>query len=147
MTLLERRMWQTRVLLVVVGMSLPYLARLPGTFTRGSQWLVSYVGPGIGFFMFLQTFNSLVWGMLYAASFKVRRPLVLLLPSLAGFGSLAYFHAQLDLAADAQMGVALVFIPVYSAGIAALALLTSIAVLGRGDRRSSEASESANRRR
>jgi hypothetical protein len=35
-------------------------------------------------------------------------------PSLFGFGFLAWAHYSLDLAADAQAAIALVFIPIYA---------------------------------
>lgn len=99
-----------RTWVVLVGIALPYAARLP----RGIEWLRQYIDAGLAGFAFLGAFNAIAWGAILAISFGYRRPSSLLAPALCGFGFLAWAHATLDLAADAQAGVALVFIPVYA---------------------------------
>lgn len=117
-------MTASRLAIVIVGVLLPYAARLPG----GAAWVRQYTEAGIGGFVFIQAFNALAWGSLLALSFRIRRPAWLLLPCLAGFGFLAWAHCRLDLAADAQAAIAVVFFPVYAlvpiavGGLAAYAL-------------------------
>ena len=75
--------------------------------------------------MLLSMANAIAWGAILIASLFYQRPVSLLVPSVLGFGFLAYAHYTLDLAADAQAGVALIFIPIY-----ALVPITVGAIIG-----------------
>jgi len=110
-----------RVLVVLVGIVLPYAARLP----RGAEWLHQYTDVGLGGWLYFGAFNAIAWGAILAVSFLYRRPLSLLLPALPGFGFLAWAHCSLDLAADAQAAIGLIYIP-----IVALAPIGVGAVIG-----------------
>lgn len=59
-------------------------------------------------------FNAVAWGALLGISFLYRRAISLLVPCAFGFGALAWAHATLDLRADAQSALALIFIPIYA---------------------------------
>jgi len=98
----------TRILIVIVGILLPYAARLP----RGTEWVGQYTGTGLNGFLMLEAFNAIAWGGLLGLTFLIRRPTAMLVPCLLGFGFLAWLHATLDLAADAQAGIGLVLIPI-----------------------------------
>ncbi len=100
----------TRFLIVIVGILLPYAARLP----RGTEWIGQYTGTGLNGFLMLEAFNVIAWGGLLALTFLIRRPTAILAPCLLGFGFLAWSHATLDLAADAQAGIGLILIPIYA---------------------------------
>jgi hypothetical protein len=128
----DRRMWRIRIALLATGVLTPYLARVPGMFEHGSSWLTSYVSSGIGGFAAIQSFNSLVWGSLYAASLFVRKPSPLVLPSIAGLGFVGVAHSGVDLTHGARAAVALAFIPIYALPIIGGTFLLSILVLGRG---------------
>jgi hypothetical protein len=99
-----------RLGIAIVGILLPYVVRIPG----GSAWVRQYTAAGLGGFLFFEAFNAIAWGSLIGLSFLIRRPLLLLVPCGLGFGYLAWAHATLDLAADAQAAIALVFIPFYA---------------------------------
>lgn len=103
-------MRKARLLVMLVGILLPYAARLP----RGIGWLQQYTDNGIGAGLFLGAFNTIAWGAIIAVSFLYKRPSSLWAPVLLGFGFLAFAHYSLDLAADAQAAIALVFIPIYA---------------------------------
>lgn len=103
-------MRKARLIVMLAGILLPYAARLP----RGLQWLGQYTDESIGAWLFLGAFNAIAWGAIIAASFLYKRPSSLWAPALLGFGFLAFAHYSLDLAADAQAAVALVFIPIYA---------------------------------
>lgn len=103
-------MTAARIAIVVVGVLLPYAARIPW----GVDWVGQYTSGGFGGFLLLQSFNAIAWGSLLALTTAIRRPVWLLIPCLAGFCFLAWAHAALDLAADAQAAIALVFIPIYA---------------------------------
>jgi hypothetical protein len=100
-----------RFLVVVMGFPLPFLARLP----LGIPWLRQYTDcSGLDGILFLTGFQSVPVAALFALSFVFRTPRAWLLPVGAGFSYLAWHHARLDLAADAQSAIALVLIPIYS---------------------------------
>ncbi|MBV6855174.1 hypothetical protein KWH45_17335 [Xanthomonas campestris pv. mirabilis] len=99
-----------RFLLVIAGVVLPYAARLP----FGLGWLRQYTDVGLGGWLLLGGFNAIAWGALLGISFLYRRPIALLVPCLLGFGVLAWAHATLDLRADAQSALSLIFIPIYA---------------------------------
>lgn len=103
-------MRKARLIVVLVGIVLPYAARLP----RGIGWLQQYTDNGLGAALFLSAFNAIAWGAIVAASFLYRRPSSIWAPALPGFAFLAYAHGSLDLAADAQSALGLVFIPIYA---------------------------------
>lgn len=112
---------KARWIVFLVGVLLPYAARLP----RGLEWLQQYTDVGAAGWALLGGFNAIAWGAILLASFFYRRPIALLLPAVPGFCFLAYAHYRLDLHADAQAGVALVFIPIY-----ALVPITAGAIAG-----------------
>jgi hypothetical protein len=103
-------MRNARFIVVLVGVLLPYAARLP----RGIEWLRQYTDASPGGWLFFAAFNAIAWGAMLAISLMYRRPVSLLAPSLLGFGFLAWAHATVDLKADAQAAIALVFIPIYA---------------------------------
>ena len=107
-------MKKARTTIIVVGILCPYLVRLP----RGLDWLAQYTGTemaaGLEGFMFISVFNAIAWGSLIALSFLYQRVESLAIPSVLGFGFLAWAHFNLDLRSDAQASVALVFIPIYA---------------------------------
>jgi len=103
-------MRKARLIVMLAGILLPYAARLP----RGIGWLQQYTDNGIGAGLFLGAFNAIAWGAIIAVSFLYKRPSSLWAPALLGFGFLAFAHYSLDLAADAQAAIGLVFIPIYA---------------------------------
>ena len=139
-TLTSSPMRRARLVVVTVGVLLPYLARIPGTFVHGASWLSSYFSGGMCGVLFVGAFNALSWGCLVLLSFLVRRPIALVPSALAGFGFLAFAHGGLDLGADAQSAVALAFIPVYAVPIICVTFLLSLAVFGRGGGRAAPTS-------
>ncbi len=96
-----------RILMVLFGLALPYLARLPG----GMDWLKQYTDVSVVGWLFLTAFNAIAVMALLGVSAAYRHRASLLAPAVAGFGFLAWAHGSLDLAADAQAAIALVFIP------------------------------------
>ncbi|GLK89290.1 hypothetical protein [Pseudomonas turukhanskensis] len=103
-------MRRARLTVFFVGLLLPYAARLPG----GVVWLTAYTNAGVGGWLLLNAFNAIAWGSILAISFLYRRPAYLLAPSLPGFGYLAWAHYTLDLAADAQASLGIIFIPIHA---------------------------------
>lgn len=108
-----------RVLIVAAGILLPFAVRIPG----GRAWLGQYTDGGIDGVMLIQAWNAMAWGSLLALSFLGSRPATLLVACVLGFGYLAWAHATLDLAADAQAGIGVVFIPVYAYALIAIGVI------------------------
>lgn len=99
-----------RISIAIIGVLLPYIARIP----RGLAWLQQYTDIEPGGYLFLGAFNAVAWGSLVALSFVFRRPGPLSIPCAFGFGFIAWAHYNLDLASDAQAAIALIFIPIYA---------------------------------
>lgn len=96
------------------GALLPYLVRL----IRGERWLMQYIDVGAGALL-LQAFNAIPLCGIFALTYIYRRVFPIIFPILPTFGFLAYGHYNLDLASDAQAGIALVFIPIYAVAFVA----------------------------
>jgi len=123
-----------RFLIAIVGIVLPYAVRIP----QGWAWVEQYTSAGLGGALFIESLNAIAWGALIALSFVIRRPALLLIPCALGFGYLAWAHATLDLAADAQAAIAVVFIPFYALvpiAIGGVVGIVSELALARGWRR------------
>jgi hypothetical protein len=103
-----------RILIVVVGILLPYLARIPGVFVKGADWFTSYLDGGIGGFLFFGVFEAICWGSILGASFSYRHSRSVWFPAIFGFIFPALGNAFLDLSSSSTAAVALVFIPIYS---------------------------------
>jgi len=105
-------MKSTRIAILIIGLLLPYAARIPGTFVHGSDWLTSYFGDNLMAIPLLEGFNAIAIGAILLATLTYRVKYSAWFPALFGFAYLAYMHSRLDLASDAQAPVALVFIPI-----------------------------------
>ncbi len=104
-------MRNARLAVALGGILLPYTARLlPG----GGGGIAPYVEQGLPAILFLEAFNAVAWGSIVACSFLYRDPVALLGPALLGFGYVGWAHYALDLSADAQAGLGVVFIPLYA---------------------------------
>lgn len=99
-----------RIAIVIFGILLPYLARIPG----GSSWLQQYTGNGIGGFLFFGAFNAIAWGAILSFTFLYKHKPPIIVPVLFGFAPLAWVHGTYDLSSDAQAAIGLVFIPIYA---------------------------------
>lgn len=104
------KMRKLRVFVVVFGIFLPYLARIP----RGLSWLSDYTNGGLAGFLLMGAFNAIAWGSIVGLSSWYQRPSSILFPAVFGFGYLAWAHFSLDMRSDAQAAIALVFIPIYA---------------------------------
>ena len=103
-------MKNTRIIIAITGILLPYLARLP----LGSAWVSQYTDISFVGILFFGVFNAIAWGSILAISFLFHRPSSLIFPCVFGFAFLAWAHYTLDLSADAQSAISLVIIPIYA---------------------------------
>lgn len=111
-----------RVAVVLVGVALPYAARLPGVLLKGPDWLTSYFPGEIGVLL-LFGFNAIVWCAILAGTLAFRSVPAVLISAAIGFALPFYFHATLDLRADAQASVALIGLPILSLPLVGLGWL------------------------
>lgn len=106
----KRQMNKVRIIVALLGIFLPYLVRIP----RGMAWVEQYTDTSILGFVFFGAFNAIAWGSLIAFSFLFRRPAPFLIPCTTGFAFLGWAHYGLDLGADAQAALAVIFIPIFA---------------------------------
>jgi hypothetical protein len=119
---------RVRIAIAVVGILLPYLARIPGVFAHGQQWLTSYFGTGTLAILFFGAFNAINWGAILVGTLFYRSVAAALLAAVLGFAPLAVAHSTIDLSADAQAAIALVILPIFSLPFVVIAWLLGFAV-------------------
>lgn len=103
-----------RITIVILGILLPYLARIPGSILHGKYWLVQYISGGLAGFLILGGFNAICWGNILAFTFAYRRAYSIWFPVIVGFAYPIYGHYSLDIASDGQAAIALIVIPIRS---------------------------------
>ncbi len=128
-----------RIAVALIGIALPYLARIPGMVSRGPDWLTSYFGSGLGAFVFFGAFNAINWGAIVLASLAFRSIPAVVVAAAVGFALPIYAHATLDLASDAQAAIGLIFIPIFSLPLVGLGWLLGLGVDWAWRRRSGRA--------
>lgn len=116
---------KTRLLLgfgaLLACVMLPWIARLP----KGWDWVAQYIPDQehLGSGLLLFGAFSLLPGIVAACMALLSKPLFylpVLTATLFALGFLGYAHYHLDLAADAQAAIALLFIPMYASALALL---------------------------
>lgn len=116
----ERRVRVPNLLfLICVGSALlvPYLARLPGVFIHGSEWLQSYV-TGIGAILFLCALSAIHGVALYVVGkISKKNPLTFWFAFGLSVGYLLWAHGSINLSASSTAAIGLIFIPVSAAFI------------------------------
>lgn len=101
--------WRTiRISIVVIGLLLPYLVRVP----FGLQWLMQYVETGALGFCFISGLNLPTLGLLIGFSYLYQYRSSLILPCLVAFALQAIGHAEIDLSSDAQASLAWIILPI-----------------------------------
>jgi len=103
-------MRRARLVVIVVGILLPYLARIPGAPITGSSWF--RWGPSRH--RVHRCPSGAVPGGILLASFTFRHPSTLWFPAALGFGAVAIGHAFLDLSSSSTAALGLVAIPLLS---------------------------------
>ena len=104
---------RARWIIVIVGILLPYLARIPGMFVYGPEWLWSYLDVGLDGLLFIGAFNAINWGTVLLMTLNLKHARAAWYPAVLGFALPVFLHASLDLSSDAQAGIALIFIPIF----------------------------------
>jgi len=79
-------MRNARIVVIVMGVLLPFAARLPG----GLDWMGQYLQGSVGLLLLVSGFNAIAWGAILACSLAYKRPASLVLPALFGFAFLAW---------------------------------------------------------
>jgi hypothetical protein len=101
-----------RLWVVLVGVLLPYLARLP----RGTDWLLQYF-PAQGTLaavLLMAGFNAVAWGAVLLLGQFYRHSVSWLFPALPGFAYLAVGHYSLDLTSNPNAPISLVMLPFFA---------------------------------
>ena len=98
-----------RWLLVALGVLLPYVAQL-----GNGQGLQVYLDSGWQGNLFALAMGAVLWLPLLGLTWLYRFPKFIWWPAALGLGFAFWAHVSIDLAADAQAGLAVVMIPVLS---------------------------------
>lgn len=106
---------RTRWLLVGLGVSLPYIARIG---SAGDYWSASWQAQ-----LFLLAVGAVMWLPLLALTWLYRYRASMWPPALLGLGFAFWAHVSVDLQADAQAGIAVVMIPFLSLAPTAIGAL------------------------
>ncbi len=104
---MRRNCW----IVAILGILMPYLARLPGIPEHGWSWLISYFGDNWMAPLFFGAFNAVCWVPVIIGSKLYKQPSSIWYPAVGALASSAVMHATVDLAADAQAALALLVIP------------------------------------
>lgn len=104
---MRRNCW----IVALLGIAMPYLARLPGIAEHGWWWLSSYFGDNLFAPFFFGAFNAVCWVPVIVGSRLYKLPSSIWYPAVGALASSAVMHATVDLSADAQAALALVVIP------------------------------------
>ena len=96
---------------LAIAVATPYLARLPGMMTHGSEWLTSYFPSVLGV-LFFNAFALLAGvGLFFFSTMHPRARSAFLAGSIVLFLALFAMHSTLDLSSDSTAAVALVIFP------------------------------------
>lgn len=117
-----------RLAVALTGVALPYLARIPGMFVHGPDWLTSYFGSGPDAILFFSAINAINWGAVVVGTLAYRTVPAIVVAALTGFAWPVYGHATLDLASDAQAAIGLLVIPLHSLPLVGLGWVLGFAV-------------------
>ena len=126
---------KTRIVIGLVAalscLAMPLLCRMPG----GSAWVGQYLpdeGHRIGGMLLFCAFAMIPAVLVFCAGLLSKPPFhfPVLISTLVALTMLGYWHHGLDLAADAQAAIALVFIPIYAAGLALVGALVGLGLQG-----------------
>lgn len=103
-----------RVWIVILGILLPYAARIPLALVRGEAWLAQLWSAPVPAHLFLGLFNAITWGGVLLAARTHRHESAAAFPALFGFSFAAFAYGSLDLTSSSTAAVAVVFIPLWS---------------------------------
>lgn len=101
-----------RLWVVLVGVLLPYAARLP----RGMDWALQYF-PAQGTLqavLLMAGFNAIAWSAMLLLGQFYRHPVSWLFPAVPGFAYLAVGHYGLDLTSNPNASISLVILPMFA---------------------------------
>jgi hypothetical protein len=114
----------------LIGITLPYLSRLPGMLFRGPVWLTSYLGtpPRSDRFCSSRDSARLTGSQTLLCTFRFRSARAIAVAAAVGFALLLFILATLDLSSDALAGLALIGLPFASLPVVGLGWLLGYAV-------------------
>ena len=103
-----------RVLIVVIGILLPFLSRIPGALIKGKSWFTCYFDGGLGGTAFISALQALCWGSILLATLSYKQTNAVWFPGAFGFAFVGLSHAFLNLSSSSTAAIGLVAIPLLS---------------------------------
>lgn len=101
------------LIITLVGIFLPYLARLPGVFVKGTEWFSGYFEADLNTRLLIDLPNMVAWVPLLVALESFRIPRLFFIPMCFCFGFLLFVHTTLALS-SAQAELVFVFAPIWA---------------------------------
>jgi hypothetical protein len=111
---LQTRRTTIQLFITGAGIVLPYLARIPGMFAKGPEWLTALFFDGLRAVVFFLLLNTICRGSIALPAGTYQDPRWAWFPVVPGFAFLALAYGSLDLTHSSTAVIALVFIPLYS---------------------------------
>lgn len=115
-----------RLLIIVVGVLLPFLARIPGALIEGKSWFTSYFDGGFGGVAFIIGLHVLCWGSILLATFSYKQTTAVWFPAVFGFAFAGLSHAFLNLNSSSTAALGLVAIPLLSVPVVLIGWLLGL---------------------
>jgi hypothetical protein len=107
------------VVCAVLGLLIPFVARLPAVPLRGWEWFTDYL-PGWDALLFFSAFNLIPAAALYVAGRASKRaPAAFWFAFAAVAGFLLWAHGSINLRSSSTAAIGLIFIPIYAVGAVA----------------------------
>lgn len=103
-----------RLRIILIGILLPFLARIPGMLIHGKNWFTSYFDGGLGGVAFISGLQMLCWGSILLATLSYKQTKAVWFPAALGFGFAGLSHGFLDLSSGSTAALGLVAIPLLS---------------------------------
>lgn len=113
-----------RIGIVALGVALPYLSRLPGIASHGTDWLMGYRYMSAQGAALLGAINAIDWIAILLLSFLYRSMLAAVVATLIAFAFPAYAHATFHVRASPEAGMDLLFWPI----VALFPIFLSVAI-------------------
>lgn len=103
---------ETRIAIVLIGVAMPYLARVPGIYYCRPDWLTQYLDTGILGAAVICVSNAFNWGLVLAVTCYFRSARAIAIVAAIGFALPLFGHATLDLRSDALSAIAIPMFPI-----------------------------------
>ncbi len=115
-----------KLLVVCLGITLPYSVRSLAALFKGFHWLKQFTRDGLTIFLFINIPSLICWGSIFLAVSVYRHQKAAWFPVIFGFALPTLVYASLDLSADALNSIALITAPIFSLPLVLIGFLIGV---------------------